>query len=518
MEKIYIVEDDPLTRAVTKEIIKRAGYKICGESSSGEQLIIDLKKIKPDLIIMDIGLSGSLDGIDASKIVFDNYNIPIIFLSAKEDEASLLGAASTNPYIYLIKPPKERELLINIAISLQKRKLEQKLLKEQLEKSKLLSHFENSPELIIRIDIEERFLYVNPVIFRYSGQQPSYYTSKKITESELDEIIVSTIQEIMIEIFAKKKKLNLEKELPTLMGGRVIEISAQPEIGHNGTIDSIIFVFKDMTDQKLILNDMRHKNKKIIDSMSYSKQIQEAVIQNHIQNYFKHSFIFHKPKDIISGDFPWIFRQDNNVYAAAVDCTGHGIPGALMSLIMYLLLNEIMVKMKNSAPGEILDFLHTAVNKTLNQLNNESRDGADVALCKIDVSNNLLEFAGARRPLYHISENGEFNQIKGDRFPIGGTQYTDRSNFTTHAMPLNRNDRLFMFSDGYPDQFGGPEKIKFGLKRMRELLINNYHVSMDELVSILDGDLNKWKKHEKQIDDILVLGIEIDNYTSSDMK
>jgi len=247
--------------------------------------------------------------------------------------------------------------------------------------------------------------------------------------------------------------------------------------------------------------------------VNYAFRIQQAIQppSEVVDSLLAHNFVLYLPKDVVSGDFPWVFEKGDYIYYGAVDCTGHGVPGAMMSLIGCLLLNDVV----NSAdraktPSELLNELHLAVVKTLKQdaPGNKAADGMDLALCRFNKKKKELIYAGAHRPLYHIS-NGELIEYKGCKFPVGGMQYKGANNFVDHHVPYQSGDAVYFFSDGYPDQFGGPEKLKFGPKRIRNLILDNVDKSMDEMGRIFEGQFNEWMGDGKQIDDVLVIGVEL---------
>jgi serine phosphatase RsbU (regulator of sigma subunit) len=197
------------------------------------------------------------------------------------------------------------------------------------------------------------------------------------------------------------------------------------------------------------------------------------------------------------------------MYIAAVDCTGHGVPGALISLIGYFLLNNIVNNKEIMEPGEILDMLDKGVTETLRQDSEDSstRDGMDIALCKINLRTNTLQYAGAHRPLYYLHE-GELTEVKGDKFPIGGGQYKSRTSFTTTSLSLSSGDAVYFCSDGFPDQFGGPDNRKFSPKRIREIIIENAQSDIETVNRVFDQEFEAWKGNEKQTDDVLMIGIK----------
>ncbi len=248
----------------------------------------------------------------------------------------------------------------------------------------------------------------------------------------------------------------------------------------------------------------------VTDSIKYAKGLQEAILPPHefVKEVMPDSFILYKPKDIVSGDFYWIEKKNNKVYFAAVDCTGHGVPGAFMSIVGYNALNEAL--RKNDTPGAILDSLNFGISKTLhnNAIDAKHKDGMDLALCSYDMNTKELQYAGAYNPLY-IIRGGDVSEIKADKFAIG-SYYDDKTNkYTNHTIQLQEKDYVYVFSDGYADQFGGPKGKKFMYKRFRDYLLTLNGKSMIAQKDFLNNTIEQWKGPLEQIDDILVIGIHI---------
>lgn len=262
---------------------------------------------------------------------------------------------------------------------------------------------------------------------------------------------------------------------------------------------------EELQKSKLIIEE---QNKKILDSINYAKRIQKAIIprDQELEKALGDYFMFYNPKDVVSGDFPWLYEKDGYIYIAVVDCTGHGVPGAMMSLVSFLLLNAIAGNDHLQTPGEILNALHFNVVKTLRQDEswNKAADGMDVAMCRIKVKTGEIFYSGAHRPLYRLTK-GEIIQYKGDKYPIGGTQYKGENKFSDINFVANPGDSVYFFSDGLPDQFGGKRKMKFGSKRVRDLILEHGNKSMKEQQKIFSNTFNDWAKGEKQIDDVLLI-------------
>ena len=260
-------------------------------------------------------------------------------------------------------------------------------------------------------------------------------------------------------------------------------------------------------------DEVKKQHRQIKESINYAKRIQQSIIpdQKILQSDFPNSFMFYKAKDIVSGDFPWHYKKDDMLYLAAVDCTGHGVPGAMMSFIGYFLLNSINNHIGKLSPAEILDKLHEGVRTTLRQDSDESnaRDGMDIALCALNEATGEMEFAGAHRPLY-VLQQGELIQIKGDRKAIGGRKLKKvNENFTNHTIKLEDKDAVFLFSDGLPDQFGGPDNKKYSPSRIRKAIVANKDLSMSEMKNYFEADFQKWKGETAQVDDVLMIGIQV---------
>ncbi len=386
--------------------------------------------------------------------------------------------------------------------------------KEQRMKSRMQSLSENSPDMILRINTTGKLVYANPVVSKFIGLNVSEITKKRINELEIDERFLEFVNQVLHKIKDVQEQIIDEVVINTPHGERVMEIKAIPEFDDSKQLESILFVAHDMTELKKIEQEIKEKNKKISDSINYAQRIQTSILPDtsFIQHHFPRSFIFYRPKDVVSGDFPWFVQKDETFYVAAVDCTGHGVPGALLSFIGYFLLNNIINLDNNFGAAKILDLLHEGVRTTLKQYEegNNGRDGMDLALCKIDKEKKVIQFAGAHNPLY-LLRNGELTEYKGSRKGIGGKPLLNKTekDFENNVIPYQNGDKIFIFSDGLPDQIGGENRRKYQSKRIREVLTEREGLTIAHFEKYFSEDFYRWMGNEKQVDDVLLIGIEL---------
>jgi serine phosphatase RsbU (regulator of sigma subunit)/tetratricopeptide (TPR) repeat protein len=257
------------------------------------------------------------------------------------------------------------------------------------------------------------------------------------------------------------------------------------------------------------------KSQNITASIAYAQRIQQAMLplQEKFNELFgkNNSFILFKPKDVVSGDFYWLHELDNGqIILGVADCTGHGVPGAFMSMIGNQLLFDIVEKQEIYDVEKILEILHKDIQRTLKQKTTNNHDGMDIALCLIDKIAKKIEYAGAMNPIYYI-QNHQLVEVKADRSVIGGSQQEKTHSFTKHIISILPNTSLYLFTDGYKDQFGGKEKGKFMSKRLKSLILENHEQEMESQQEILNSTIENWIKdgQRSQIDDILVIGVRL---------
>lgn len=362
--------------------------------------------------------------------------------------------------------------------------------------------------------------WVNESFTRMTG-----YTLSDLKANRGDSVYQASnnpnLRAIVLDCVSNKKSGVYESQTKTKEGkGIWIHTTLTPIFDENGRVKKLVFIDTDITESKQAAEIIRQKNKDMMDSINYAKLIQDAILptKEEILKVFPESFIFFLPREVVSGDFYWFKVVGDIVYLAVADSTGHGVPGAFMSLIGSTLLNDIVNQQGIRETDQILSALHEEVRIVLKQGKEgiESRDGMDIALCAINIKTNVMYFSGAMRPLYIINNNEEESTSDGnfkitvippDKRSIGGDQQ-GRKPFTTRKIQLKKGDTIYMFTDGYADQFGGPRGKKITNARFKEALLSLQILSMKMQGKLLDQDLKKWMRDLEQVDDILVVGVK----------
>lgn len=326
------------------------------------------------------------------------------------------------------------------------------------------------------------------------------YISKPWDESDLVMTIKEALRSFMQDSTIEEQKLELEKYVVQL---KEYNETLEQKV-HERTVE--LFGKNEILEQQK--NKIETQKNDLTTSIHYARQIQSAIFPKKdilIRDLPEH-FILFKPLDIVSGDFYWFKQFNNSIFIAASDCTGHGVPGAFMSILGITSLNEIVYAAKTISTGEVLNQLRNNVKKTLGQSQNNStiRDGMEMALCKVDFEEQMIQFSGAFRPMYMIRDN-QLMEIKGDNMPIG--IYDEEMPFTNVEMPFKKDDIIYLFSDGYVDQIGGIERKTFKSKRFKELLLHIHRLPMNEQMNLLERNIEEWQGDIEQIDDILIIGI-----------
>ena len=249
----------------------------------------------------------------------------------------------------------------------------------------------------------------------------------------------------------------------------------------------------------------------IQESINYAKRIQQAILppEDYVNELFSENFIFNLPKDIVSGDFYWIKQINEYLIFIVADCTGHGVPGAFMSMLGISFLNEIIQRREITQANQVLNEMRNQVKSSLRQTGKlgEAKDGMDISVCVINSKTNIMQFSGAFNPIYIIREN-TIHEIKGDRMPVG-VHLNERKSFTNHEYQLEENDLIYLFTDGYIDQFGGSAEKKYLTKNFKEFIIKISELTLYNQRENLLKEFNRWKGDYDQTDDVLIMGVRI---------
>lgn len=355
--------------------------------------------------------------------------------------------------------------------------------------------------------------YANHVL--YANIKDSILNAENSAQiNEMQAKYDSDKQEQQIEL------LNKTNEVQTAKSERQQIIIWATGVGLLVVIVLAFFIFRQFREKQKAnvalqsaYKEIEEKNKDITDSINYAKRIQAAILPNveNLQKQLSDSFVIYQPKDIVSGDFYWFAEKGNKLIVAIADCTGHGVPGAFMSMVGNDILTQIVIEKGITTPNSILTALHDGVKRSLKQdaETSNTKDGMDIAIVSFDKNDySHVEYSGALRPLWLIRKNSkEITEFKADKHSIGGAYSADARAFTNHVLKLGNGDSFYLSTDGYADQFGGDQGKKMMTKNMKELLISMQGKPMAEQKKILENNFQSWKGSREQVDDVLVFGV-----------
>ena len=370
--------------------------------------------------------------------------------------------------------------------------------------------------LIVVVNQQGKVEYVSPSTKRMLGFEPEqllgegWWDLTRIDILEREAVKELTMQQLQQNSMVES--LPYERLLKTATGGDKWILWNTSK----GPSNTLIGIGHDITDrkkaeQKLIEKhkELEQQNKDMLDSIQYASRIQEAILPDieKIKNAFSDAFVLYQPKDLVSGDYYFFYQRGSKSFVAAVDCTGHGVPGALMSIIANGILKEVIVKKGITEPSEILYALDEELFAALNKKGEITNDGMDVALAVFDSEKNSVSYSGAFRPMLLLRDH-ELIEFEANRYPIGFYADVEKI-FVSKEIELKKEDTFYFFTDGYCDQFGGELKKKFNRKRFKELLLSLQGMEMEEQHSFLQYALLNWRQDEPQMDDVLVMGVRI---------
>ncbi len=379
---------------------------------------------------------------------------------------------------------------------------------------RLIEHYQSHhpAPMIVETDLSGVITYVNNEFARVSKYTPDELIGENINilrSSTMERGVFTDIWNNITEGRPWRGRLqNRNKNYETYW----IDTLIMPVLDDEGEVVKFWSLSFEITEIVRNQEEAENKSKMVAESLKYAKRIQMTILPSNkiLDEYFDDYFILYKPKDVVSGDFYWFAKTIDRVFIAAVDCTGHGVPGAFMSLIGYNLLNTIVLRQNILDPGKVLSELHRQVRHALkqDQDGSKSKDGMDVALLSIELYQNKFHYAGAFRPLFYVKE-GEFQTIDGDKMSIGGEQLEEERNFTTHSFEYQPGDLVYIFSDGIVDQFGGPDNKKFSTKRLRTIITENLSEKMSVQRALFNLAWKDWLNDGEQTDDVTMIGIRL---------
>lgn len=379
----------------------------------------------------------------------------------------------------------------------------------------LLTHYilNELQNLVVVASPAGQLKYVNKYTYDLLGMQ--YNRSNLFEHRYYLQNARSITSDIIVEVMgdtAFLQKNQVERSLKTVSGQtRWIMWNVSQSADGN-----YVGIGYDITEKKLAEMETRRQallleqqQREVVSSIQYAQNIQEAILPDlhELEKYFRGIFVLYKPRDFVSGDFYWTAQKDQHVFIAVADCTGHGVPGAMMAVMGNSFLNNAVKKHGLLNCDEILHEVDNEIQVVLNSRNKGARDGMDISLVRIDVYKRELQFSGAMRSAFVLRQQ-DLMELKASKYPLGFFDDV-RKEFTNQEMDLHKGDQVFLFTDGYTDQFGGENDKKFNKKRFRELLLGSRGMEAAELEHYLDYVLQNWKQQADQTDDITVLGLTI---------
>jgi PAS domain S-box-containing protein len=393
--------------------------------------------------------------------------------------------------------------------------------------------FKHTNDAYLLIDIlDGKILYANKGSQDLLGYSEDALHSKTIFDLHEKEQLTKS-SEIIARVYEEKGLIYSDMPFISAKGEKIaVECSARVE--DFGGKPVIFIAARDIRERLKLEAEIRkqnkiieEKNKDLIDSITYAQNIQHAILPSltAMHETVGEMFVLYVPKDIVSGDFYWYTAVDTSMESqflpaktrvdivAAVDCTGHGVPGAFMSLVGTTLLNQTQSLPEINTPAAVIEFIHHQLIETLNKKKDEKNetainDGMDMSVCMLDKKNMKIIYAGANQEMYYI-RNGELNVVKGDKQAIGIQGIDTFKPFTNNAVDIQKGDMLYMFSDGYEDQFGGPKGKKYRNANLKEFFLKIHKETMDKQREMLLNEFIGWKGNQEQVDDVMIIGIRI---------
>ena len=489
----------------------------------------NLKKYKNKMLQQIAKFENQTEKIEMQKKIADRYAREI---KNKKDEFKQLNfVIKTQRYALIIfiifiivvvillfllfknfiEKKKQNVLLEQKNIKIESQSEELKNINVELEKLSIVA--ENTDNAVIIADSKGEIEWVNSGFERLYGASLSDFVKKRgsnLISSSLDIKILEKIEKNLI----LKKSVTFSSQIITPKNNKLwLQTSLTPMFDDSGNLIKLLSLESDITETKQAEEKIVRQHKNITMSIRYARRIQEAVLPSseYINSLNLNTFILYKPRDIVSGDFYWFAEVEDKILFTAADCSGHGVPGAFMSMLGIAFLNEITGNLSKTEirPDHILNELRIKIKKYLRQSQDGSAavDGLDMVLCMLDKNKKELHYAGAFNPLIIISDN-KLKQINADRMPIG-IYLREKSSFTNHIIKYKKDDVIYLLTDGYQDQFNEESTSKFMRANLKEILFNMHKDPLERQKSILEQTITDWQGNARQIDDILIMGVRL---------
>jgi PAS domain S-box-containing protein len=535
--RALIVEDDENDAFLLVRQLHKFGFNTHEiRVDTASDFVAALENAEWDIILSDFNIPG-FSGAGALKLLKEKgLDIPFVLISGTIGEEAAVSIMKAGASDYLMKGNLSRlgEVI--------KRELEEaKNRKERkqfiLHSQKLSRVLESSKEIILLFDSDEQIRYFNQsaadilnlriqedrILCMHDLLPPHDYGFFKnrilpdLLASGFHEGEMTMIREdgTLIPVLFSVTGHNIETKIEYSLVA--VDITQRKEfereiVNLNSSLEEKIIA---RTKELLRTNqELEEKGKEIIHSINYSLRIQKSILHKRedLHSVFEPCFLLELPKDIVSGDFYWVHKRDNLKFIAVIDCTGHGVPGALLSIIAHRLINKIVIEQEVTNPAVVLEMLDDEIQHIFQKDNPEQyqiNDGMDIAFCVIDETNRTLRFSGAFRPFFHYS-GGEIKEFSGSKRPIGSNITFRGEHFGLHEMSYLSGDRIYLFSDGYQSQIGGEKMKKINKKYLREVIHQTSELPMDEQLHQVEKFFLDWKNGYPQMDDVCIVGVRLD--------
>lgn len=534
---VLMVEDDENDALLIVRQLHKFGFNIQETRvDTAYDFVSALENQRWDIVLSDFNIPG-FSGTEALSLLKDRHlEIPFVLISGTIGEEAAVAIMRAGAADYLMKGSLGRlgEVVRREVEESRNRKEKKRLL---MHNQKLSGVIESSKEIILLFDADQKIKYFNQsassILAMPNKSLEGFYMRHLLPPNDF-RVFTERILPDLLAIGSYEGEMNMIKADDTLvpvlfsvtshLNDKEVEYSlVAVDITQRKEFEREIVNLNSSLEEKIIERtrqlvksnqELEEKTAEMINSINYSLRIQKSILHKQEDFYalFPDSFLLEIPKDIVSGDFYWVYKRNQLKFIAVVDCTGHGVPGALLSIIAHRLINKIVVELQIENPAVILEMLDDEIRQIFQKDNPEQyqiNDGMDIAFCVIDEKNRVMSFSGAFRPVFHYS-SGEIVDIPGSKRPIGSNIIFREENFSLFTLSYLPGDRIYMFSDGFQSQIGGDRIKKINRKNLRELLHQTSELDFGEQVTRLKDFFFDWKADQPQMDDVCMVGIKLD--------